>query len=54
MAWAPITQNDRVVAGLAVMRNDGAKFQGTHLKLLDSAMPVVGIALRTMRLSHAA
>src|SRR5256885_16899657 len=35
------------------MRNDGAKFQGTHLKLLDSAMPVVGIALRTMRLHHA-
>src|SRR5947209_10330353 len=53
VAWAPITQNDRVVAGLAVMRNDGAKFQATHLKLLESAMPVVGIALRTMRLHHA-
>src|SRR5207244_3061975 len=50
---APITQNERVVAGLAVMRNDGAKFQATHLKLLESAMPVVGIALRTMRLHHA-
>jgi PAS domain S-box-containing protein len=53
VVWAPITQNDRVVAGLAAMRNDGARFQGTHLKLLESAMPVVGIALRTMRLHHA-
>ena len=53
VAWAPITQNDRVVAGLVVMRNDGARFQATHLKLLEAAMPVVGIALRTMRLHHA-
>src|SRR5437879_13812811 len=35
------------------MRNDGARFQATHLKLLEAAMPVVGIALRTMRLHHA-
>jgi len=53
VAWAPIVQNDRVVAGLVVMRNDGAKFPSGQLKLLDSAMPVVGIALRTMRLHHA-
>src|SRR5712691_376980 len=53
VAWAPIVQGDRVVAGLVVMRNDGARFQATHLKLLESAMPVVGIALRTMRLHHA-
>src|SRR5207247_6425725 len=33
--------------------NDGARFQATHLKLLEAAMPVVGIALRTMRLHHA-
>src|SRR4029077_17831174 len=51
--WAPITQNDRVVAGVVAMRNDGARFQPTHLKLLEAAMPVVGIALRTMRLHHA-
>ena len=51
--WAPITQDARVIAGLVVMRNDGARFQGTSLKLLDAAMPVVGIALRTMRLHHA-
>jgi hypothetical protein len=51
--WAPIVQNDRVVAGLVAMRNDGGRFQPMHLKLLESAMPVVGIALRTMRLHHA-
>ena len=53
VVWAPITQNERVVAGLVVMRNDGGRFQATHLKLLEAAMPVVGIALRTMRLHHA-
>jgi PAS domain S-box-containing protein len=53
VVWAPITQGDRVVAGLAAMRNDGSRFQATHLKLLEAAMPVVGIALRTMRLHHA-
>src|SRR5207244_1576125 len=50
VVWAPITQNDRVVAGFVAMRNDGGRFQATHLKLLEAAMPVVGIALRTMRL----
>jgi two-component system, OmpR family, phosphate regulon sensor histidine kinase PhoR len=53
VVWAPIGQNDRVVAGLVAMRNDGGRFQPTQLKLLESATPVVGIALRTMRLHHA-
>jgi PAS domain S-box-containing protein len=53
VVWVPITQADRVVAGIAVMRNDGARFQATQLKLLETAAPVVGIALRTMRLHHA-
>ncbi|HKW73734.1 MAG TPA: GAF domain-containing protein [Candidatus Dormibacteraeota bacterium] len=53
VVWAPIVQDDRVVAGLVAMRNDGGRFQATHLKLLESAMPVIGIALRTMRLHHA-
>src|SRR5580765_2765606 len=35
------------------MRNDGGRFQETPVKLLDAAMPVVGISLRTMRLHHA-
>ncbi|HKB32639.1 MAG TPA: GAF domain-containing protein [Candidatus Dormibacteraeota bacterium] len=53
VVWAPITQYDRVVAGIIAMRNDGGRFQPTHLKLLETAAPVVGIALRTMRLHHA-
>ena len=53
VVWAPITQDDRVVAGVVAMRNDGGHFQATHLKFLEAAMPVVGIALRTMRLHHA-
>jgi PAS domain S-box-containing protein len=53
VVWAPITQDDRVVAGMVAMRNDGARFQPTHIKLLEAAAPVVGIALRTMRLHHA-
>jgi len=53
VAWVPITQAERVVAGIAAMRNDGSHFQATHLRLLETAAPVVGIALRTMRLHHA-
>jgi len=53
VVWVPITQSDRVVAGMAAMRNDGARFQPVQLKLLETAAPVVGIALRTMRLHHA-
>ncbi|HYL07656.1 MAG TPA: GAF domain-containing protein, partial [Candidatus Udaeobacter sp.] len=53
VVWAPITQDNRVVAGVAAMRADGARFLETHLKLLEAAMPVVGIALRTIRLHHA-
>ncbi|MGH7761011.1 MAG: GAF domain-containing protein, partial [Candidatus Dormibacteraceae bacterium] len=53
VVWVPITQYDRVVAGFIAMRNDGGRFQPAHLKLLETAAPVVGIALRTMRLHHA-
>ncbi|MDQ2943515.1 MAG: GAF domain-containing protein, partial [Candidatus Dormibacteraeota bacterium] len=53
VVWVPITQDDRVVAGIAAMRNDGGRFQAAQLKLLETAAPVVGIALRTMRLHHA-
>ncbi|HET7421316.1 MAG TPA: ATP-binding protein [Candidatus Dormibacteraeota bacterium] len=53
VVWAPITQNDRVIAGVVVMRSDGNRFLASSVKLLDAAMPVVGIALRTMRLHHA-
>lgn len=53
VVWVPITQYDRVVAGIVAMRTDGGRFQPAHLKLLETAAPVVGIALRTMRLHHA-
>jgi PAS domain S-box-containing protein len=53
VVWVPITQEDRVVAGIIAMRNDGGRFQPAHLRLLGTAAPVVGIALRTMRLHHA-
>ena len=53
VVWVPITQSDRVVAGIVAMRNDGGRFQPVQLKLLETAAPVVGIALRTMRLHHA-
>src|SRR5579864_7885820 len=53
VVWVPITQNDRAVAGIIAMRNDGGRFQAAHLKLLEAAAPVVGIALHTMRLHHA-
>ena len=53
VVWVPITQSDRVVAGIVAMRNDGGRFQPAHLKLLETAAPVGGIALRTMRLHHA-
>ena len=51
--WVPIVQNDRVVAGIVAMRDDGGRFPAPRLKLLEAAAPVIGIALHTMRLHHA-
>ncbi len=53
VVWVPVTQGERVVAGISAERNDGGRFPVSHLKLLEAAAPVVGIALRTMRLHHA-
>jgi signal transduction histidine kinase len=53
VVWMPINQDERVVAGIVVLRNDKARFQAAQLRLLETAAPVVGIALRTMRLHHA-
>ena len=53
VVWVPVMQGERVVAGISAQRADGGRFQPAHLKLLDAAAPVVGIALRTMRLHHA-
>jgi len=53
VVWVPVTQGERVVAGISAQRDDGQPFPIAHLKLLEAAAPVVGIALRTMRLHHA-
>jgi signal transduction histidine kinase/transcriptional regulator with GAF, ATPase, and Fis domain len=53
VVWVPVTRGERVVAGISAQRDDGARFPPAHLKLLEAAAPVVGIALRTMRLHHA-
>jgi PAS domain S-box-containing protein len=53
VVWVPIIQGERVVAGISALRDDGGRFLPAHLKLLEAAAPVVGIALRTMRLHHA-
>jgi len=53
VVWVPVTQGERVVAGISARRDDGGRFPPSHLKLLEAAAPVVGIALRTMRLHHA-
>jgi signal transduction histidine kinase len=53
VVWVPVMQSERVVAGIAAERDDGGHFPPSHLKLLEAAAPVVGIALRTMRLHHA-
>jgi signal transduction histidine kinase/transcriptional regulator with GAF, ATPase, and Fis domain len=53
VVWVPIMQGERVVAGISALRDDGGRFLPDHLKLLEAAAPVVGIALRTMRLHHA-
>ena len=53
VVWVPITQDERVVGGISALRTDGGRFLLDHLKLLEPAATVVGIALRTMRLHHA-
>jgi GAF domain-containing protein/nitrogen-specific signal transduction histidine kinase len=52
IVWVPVTQGERVVAAISAQRHEG-RFPATHLKLFEAAAPVVGIALRTMRLHHA-
>ena len=53
VVWVPIVQDERAIGGIAAMRTDGGRFHLEHLKLLEAAATVVGIALRTMRLHHA-
>jgi signal transduction histidine kinase len=53
VVWVPVVQDDRVVGGIVALRTDGEHFVPDHVKLLEAAATVVGIALRTMRLHHA-
>ncbi len=53
IVWAPIMQGERVVAGMSAQRADRGRFLPSRLKLLEAAAPVVGIALRTVRLHRA-
>ena len=51
--WVPIFQGDRVVAALSAQRYEDPQFSEDDVRLLESAAPVVGIALRTVRLHRA-
>ncbi len=51
--WVPIAQDDRVIAALSVQRIADQQFSVDDVALMESAAPVVGIALRTVRLHRA-
>jgi len=51
--WVPVRQGDRVVGALSAQRYDDVPFSKEEVELLESAAPVVGIALRTVRLHRA-
>jgi PAS domain S-box-containing protein len=51
--WVPVFHGDRVVAALSAQRLEDRPFSEDDVRLLESAAPVVGIALRTVRLHRA-
>ncbi len=51
--WVPIAQDQRVIAALSVQRIEDRGFSPDEVTLVESAAPVVGIALRTVRLHRA-
>jgi signal transduction histidine kinase len=51
--WVPVRQGDRVVGALSAQRYEDVPFSREEVELLESAAPVVGIALRTVRLHRA-
>ncbi len=53
VAWIPVSQGGRVVAALSAQRMEDTAFTNDEVTLLESAAPVVGIALRTVRLHRA-
>ena len=53
IVWVPILYGRRVVAGLSAQRSDGMRFDVAQMQFLETAAPVLGIALRTVRLHSA-
>jgi signal transduction histidine kinase len=51
--WVPLMQRDRVIGALSAQRYEDTPFSPDEIRLLESAAPVVGIALRTVRLNRA-
>jgi K+-sensing histidine kinase KdpD len=51
--WVPLVQRDRVIGALSAQRYEDVPFSPDEVRLLESAGPVVGIALRTVRLNRA-
>ncbi|MDQ6949811.1 MAG: PAS domain-containing protein, partial [Actinomycetota bacterium] len=53
VVWVPLFQGDRVVGALSAQRYEDRPFSSAEVELIESAAPVVGIALRTVRLHRA-
>jgi PAS domain S-box-containing protein len=53
VVWVPVLQDNRVVAALSAQRFEETPFSEDEIRLLESAAPIVGIALRTVRLHRA-
>ena len=53
VVWVPVFQGDRVAGALSAQRYEELAFNQSEIQLLESAAPVVGIALRTVRLHRA-
>jgi PAS domain S-box-containing protein len=53
VVWVPVVQDNRVVAALSAQRFEENPFSEDEVRLLESAAPIVGIALRTVRLHRA-
>jgi PAS domain S-box-containing protein len=53
VVWVPLLHGDRVVGALSAQRHEDRPFAKEEVELVESAAPVVGIALRTVRLHRA-
>ena len=53
VVWVPLLHGDRVVGALSAQRYEDRPFAKEEVELVEHAAPVVGIALRTVRLHRA-